>query len=65
MTSQYALIIMSLLIALAGFGFYIWAAKNGQFEDTEETKYQVFDEDDDLQSPPAGNDHTHSSDSKK
>ncbi|NUQ80379.1 MAG: cbb3-type cytochrome oxidase assembly protein CcoS [Bacteroidetes bacterium] len=65
MTSQYALIIMSLLIALAGFGLYIWAARTGQFEDTEDTKYQVFDEDDDQQAPPPDQDTTHSQTEKK
>ncbi|MBN8706688.1 MAG: cbb3-type cytochrome oxidase assembly protein CcoS [Bacteroidetes bacterium] len=47
MFSLYILIIISLLIAAGAFLLYIWAVKTGQFEDLEETKYQVFDEDDD------------------
>lgn len=50
MFSLYILIIISLLIAAGAFGLYLWAVKTGQFEDLEETKYQVFDEDDEV--PP-------------
>lgn len=50
MFSLYILILISLLVAAGAFGLYIWAVKTGQFEDLEETKYQVFDEDDEVSS---------------
>lgn len=52
MFSLYILIIISLLIAAGAFLLYIWAVKTGQFEDLEETKYQVFDEDDEVPTKP-------------
>ncbi|MCA0445288.1 MAG: cbb3-type cytochrome oxidase assembly protein CcoS [Bacteroidetes bacterium] len=54
MFSLYILILISLLVAAGAFGLYIWAVKTGQFEDLEETKYQVFDEDDEV---PPGSHH--------
>lgn len=38
---------MTLLLGLIFFGFFCWAVKDGQFEDTEEAKYEMFREPDD------------------
>jgi len=46
MISIYILILLSLLVAAGAFVLYLWAVRTGQFEDLEETKYQIFDEDD-------------------
>jgi hypothetical protein len=38
-------LISSLLASLAGLGIYIYYFRQGQFEDTESVKYQLFRED--------------------
>lgn len=37
----------TLLVALAGLLAYLYFLKNGQFEDMEDVKYQVFHEEED------------------
>lgn len=36
------LILSSVLMGLAGIGAYIYFLKNGQFDDPEDVKYQLF-----------------------
>lgn len=41
----------SIALGLAGLLLYIYYARKGQFEDLEDTKYQMFRDDDDAKIP--------------
>lgn len=72
MQVMFVLIGFSLLVALTFLGIFIWAVRNGQFEDQYTPSVRaVFDDewraDKDEQEPPAaaGSDSGHSTDAKK
>ena len=41
------ILVMTSLVGLLFFALFHWAVKNGQFDDVEEAKYQMFREDED------------------
>jgi len=45
MWSVFLLIFLALVIGIAAWLFFLWAAKSGQFEDMEGPKYRMLDED--------------------
>lgn len=46
------MIALSLAIAIAGWLFFLWTVKSGQYEDPEGPKYRMLEDDDDP--PPPG-----------
>ncbi len=46
LTSLVALIILSLLVGAGAWLFFIYAAKRGEFDDPEEPKYRMLEDDD-------------------
>lgn len=40
------LIFFTLTLGIAGWLFFIWAVKSGQFDDIEGPKYRIFDDED-------------------
>jgi cbb3-type cytochrome oxidase maturation protein len=48
------LIFGALMLGTAAWLIFIWAVKNGQFDDIEGPKYRIFDEDDDEPRPATG-----------
>ena len=55
MWSVFLLIFLALVIGIAAWLFFLWAAKSGQFEDMEGPKYRMMDEDDDNPKNKPGN----------
>jgi len=47
MWSVFLLIFLALVIGIAAWLFFLWAAKSGQFEDMEGPKYRMMDDDED------------------
>jgi cbb3-type cytochrome oxidase maturation protein len=47
MASTFFLISLGFVIGLAGWALFLWAVRNGQFDDTEAAKYRMLDDDDD------------------
>jgi cbb3-type cytochrome oxidase maturation protein len=45
MWSMFLLIILTLCAGLAGWLFFLWAVKSGQYDDIEGPKYRMLDED--------------------
>ena len=39
------LIFFTLLLGIAGWLFFLWGVKSGQFDDIEGPKYRIFDDD--------------------
>jgi len=52
-TILYLLIPVSLLFLAAGIGAFIWAVKNGQYEDMEGPAHRILMDDDDPRIPSA------------
>ncbi len=52
MTSIFYLIAIGFVFGLAGWALFIWAVRNGQFDDMEAPKYRMLDDDDDKPAPP-------------
>ena len=46
MWSVFLLIFLALVIGIAAWLFFLWAAKSGQFEDMEGPKYRMLDDED-------------------
>ena len=46
MTSMLLLIFLTLCAGFVGWLFFLWAVKNGQYDDIEGPKYRMLDEDD-------------------
>ncbi len=46
MQSMYFLIFLALAVGTAAWLLFLWAVKNGQFEDMEGPKYRILDDDD-------------------
>jgi cbb3-type cytochrome oxidase maturation protein len=46
MTSMYLLIVIALVVSVSAWFLFLWAVKNGQFEDSEAPKYRMLDDDD-------------------
>ncbi len=46
MSSTLLLIFLMLCIGVAGWLFFLWAVKSGQYEDVEGPKYRMLDEED-------------------
>jgi len=46
MWSVLLLIFLALCAGVAGWMFFIWAAKSGQFDDVEGPKYRMLDDED-------------------
>ncbi|MFC1769502.1 cbb3-type cytochrome oxidase assembly protein CcoS [Nitrospirota bacterium] len=46
MWTIFALIFLTLCAGVAGWLFFIWAVKSGQFEDIEGPKYRMLDDSD-------------------
>ena len=46
------LIILTIFISTGVWLFFIWAVKNGEFDDVEGPKYRMLDEDDETNNPP-------------
>ncbi len=53
MTILYLLIPVSLLFVAVGIGLFIWAVKNGQYEDMEGPAFRILMDDDDPRIPSA------------
>lgn len=49
MSSLFFLILISLIVGLSVFCFFIFASKTKQFEDIEGPKYRMMDDDDEEQ----------------
>lgn len=47
MSSLFILILLSLVVGLLGFGWFLVASKKKQFEDIEGPKYRMLNDDDD------------------
>jgi cbb3-type cytochrome oxidase maturation protein len=45
------LIVLSLLLGLAAWLFFMWTVQSGQYDDPEGPKYRMMDDDD---APPGG-----------
>lgn len=46
LTSLIALIILSLFLGAGAWLFFLWAANRGEFDDPEEPKYRMLEDDD-------------------
>lgn len=46
LTSLIALIILSLFLGAGAWLFFLWAANSGEFDDPEEPKYRMLEDDD-------------------
>lgn len=46
MWTIFYLVSASLVLGVGAWFLFIWAAKSGQFEDLEGTKYRILDDDD-------------------
>ena len=46
MESTFLLIILMLSAGFAGWLFFLWAVKSGQYDDVEGPKYRMLDDDD-------------------
>jgi cbb3-type cytochrome oxidase maturation protein len=46
MASTFYLIAIGFVIGLAGWALFLWAVRNGQFDDAESPKYRMLDDDD-------------------
>ena len=46
MSSMYMLIVVALAAGIAAFLLFLWAVRNGQFEDPEGPKYRMLEDDD-------------------
>lgn len=44
MTSMYLLIALTLCAGAAGWLFFLWAIKSGQYDDIEGPKYRMLDD---------------------
>ena len=40
------LLFFTLILGIAGWLFFMWGVKSGQFDDVEGPKYRMFDDDD-------------------
>jgi cbb3-type cytochrome oxidase maturation protein len=45
MWSMFFLIILTLCVGFAGWMFFLWAVKSGQYDDIEGPKYRMLDDD--------------------
>jgi cbb3-type cytochrome oxidase maturation protein len=46
MDSMFLLIFLMTCIGFAGWMFFLWAVKSGQYDDVEGPKYRMLDDDD-------------------
>jgi cbb3-type cytochrome oxidase maturation protein len=46
MASTYFLIVLTVSIGFGAWMLFLWAARNGQFEDLERPKYRMLDDED-------------------
>lgn len=47
MTSLFVLILLSLVVGICAFAWFIFSSKKEQFDDIEGPKYRMLDDDDD------------------
>lgn len=47
MTSLFVLILLSLVVGISAFAWFIFSSKKDQFDDIEGPKYRMLDDDDD------------------
>lgn len=47
MWTIYILIIISLVLGVGAWFFFMWSVKKGQYDDVEGPKYRMLDDDDD------------------
>ncbi len=47
MESMFLLIILMLCAGLAGWLFFLWAVRSGQYDDVEGPKYRMLDDEED------------------
>lgn len=47
MGSMYFLIVLTVFVGFGAWMLFLWAARNGQFDDLERPKYRMLDDDDD------------------
>lgn len=47
MTSLFVLILLSLVVGVSAFAWFIFSSKKDQFDDIEGPKYRMLDDDDD------------------
>ena len=45
------LLFFALLLGIAGWFFFLWGVKSGQFDDMEGPKYRIFDDEDEEDIP--------------
>lgn len=50
----YFLLPVAVLMSATGLGFFIWALRNGQYEDLEGPRWRVVYDDDSMPLPPKG-----------
>ena len=48
MDSLFLLIFLMLSLGFAGWMFFLWAVKSGQYDDVEGPKYRMMDEDEEI-----------------
>lgn len=50
------LIVLSLLLGVVAWAFFVWTVKSGQYEDPEGAKYRMLDDDESRprEDPPRG-----------
>jgi cbb3-type cytochrome oxidase maturation protein len=46
MTSMYVLILITLVAGVVAWLLFLWAVRNGQYDDVEGPKYRMLDDDD-------------------
>jgi len=44
--SNLLLILFAIFMGCGGYLFFLWAVRDGQFDDCEQVKYQIMDDDD-------------------
>jgi cbb3-type cytochrome oxidase maturation protein len=47
MGSMYFLIVLTVFVGFGAWMLFLWAARDGQFDDPERPKYRMLDDDDD------------------